>query len=196
MNTTYSHDHKHLGSWAMTCIVGIEHEGKVYLGGDSAGVAGSHITMREDTKVFVNGPMIFGFTSSFRMGQIIQYSLSIPAQPKGQSDFAYLCTTFIEALYTTLELKGYGCLSGGRKQGGQFLLGYKGKLYIIDSDYQVARHKDKHAAVGSGCYFALGSLYTTSASTSLRPEARVAYALDAASHYSTEVSRPYSILSL
>ena len=164
------------------------------MGGDSAGTSGTHIEYREDSKVFVNGPMIFGFTSSFRMGQIIRYSLKVPAQ-REKDDFQYLCTTFIESLYHTLEEKGYGRLEGGRKQGGQFLIGYKGSLYTIHSDYQVGKSLEPYASVGSGCYFALGSLHTTKASMSLRPEARITYALDAASHHSTEVSRPYLILS-
>jgi ATP-dependent protease HslVU (ClpYQ) peptidase subunit len=62
----------------MTCIVGMVENGKVYIGGDSAGVSGFDYHIREDQKVFQNGDMIFGFTSSFRMGQLLQYSLKIP----------------------------------------------------------------------------------------------------------------------
>ena len=52
----------------MTCIVGLVENGKVYIGGDSAGVAGLDVRMRSDEKVFTKGNMIFGYTSSFRMG--------------------------------------------------------------------------------------------------------------------------------
>ena len=44
----------------MTCIVGLRHEGKAWIGGDSAGVGGLELTVRRDPKVFKNGPMLFG----------------------------------------------------------------------------------------------------------------------------------------
>lgn len=51
----------------MTCIVGLEHNGRVYIGADSAGVSGWDLTVRADKKVFRNGSFLFGFTDSFRM---------------------------------------------------------------------------------------------------------------------------------
>ena len=62
----------------MTCIVGLVHEGVVYIGGDSAGVAGLSLTVRADEKVFQNGEFLMGFTTSFRMGQLLRYSLKPP----------------------------------------------------------------------------------------------------------------------
>ena len=55
----------------MTCIVGLIHEDKVYIGADSAGAANGNITIRKDKKVFKVGEFIFGCTSSFRMIQLI-----------------------------------------------------------------------------------------------------------------------------
>jgi hypothetical protein len=51
----------------MTCIVGLVDGGRVWLGGDSAGVSGWDLTVRADRKVFRNGPYVMGFTTSFRM---------------------------------------------------------------------------------------------------------------------------------
>ena len=50
----------------MTCIVGVAHKGAVYIGGDSAAVAGWALTCRADHKVFKNGDFVMGFTTSFR----------------------------------------------------------------------------------------------------------------------------------
>ena len=47
----------------MTCIVGIEQDKTVWIGGDSAGVNGYDIRTREDSKVFVVKDVLFGFTS-------------------------------------------------------------------------------------------------------------------------------------
>ncbi len=91
----------------MTCIVGWLEGDDVYIGGDSAGVNGYYgKRIRADEKVFTkNGTMIFGFTSSFRMGQILRYSLTIPEQTKKQGDYDYMCTTFLDALLKVLEEK-------------------------------------------------------------------------------------------
>ncbi|KKN17732.1 hypothetical protein LCGC14_0962700, partial [marine sediment metagenome] len=63
----------------MTCIVGfIDDGGKAWMGGDSAGVAGHHTHPRRDPKVFRVGPVLIGYTSSFRMGQLLRYHLKIP----------------------------------------------------------------------------------------------------------------------
>lgn len=50
----------------MTCIVGLAHGGKVYLGADSAGLAGDELTPRRDPKVFRVGEFVFGYGSLAR----------------------------------------------------------------------------------------------------------------------------------
>jgi ATP-dependent protease HslVU (ClpYQ) peptidase subunit len=62
----------------MTCIVGVNHNGNIYIGGDSAGVAGLQLQIRSDEKVFLTGDFIMGFTTSFRMGQLLRYAFSPP----------------------------------------------------------------------------------------------------------------------
>ena len=56
----------------MTCIAGLVHDGAVYLAGDSAGCSGWDLTVRADPKVFVSGSYVMGFTTSFRMGQLLR----------------------------------------------------------------------------------------------------------------------------
>ena len=55
----------------------------MYIGGDRAGVAGLSLTVRADEKVFQNGEFLMGFTTSFRMGQLLRYSLKPPPPPAG-----------------------------------------------------------------------------------------------------------------
>ena len=47
----------------MTCIAGLVHEGKVYIGADSAGVSGYDKTIPVAPKVFRRGGFIVGYTS-------------------------------------------------------------------------------------------------------------------------------------
>ncbi|XVV11230.1 hypothetical protein ACQP2X_41330 [Actinoplanes sp. CA-131856] len=60
----------------MTCIVGITDGTTVTIGGDSAGSDGWHVAVRSDSKVFQVGPYLMGFTTSYRMGQLLRYSLT------------------------------------------------------------------------------------------------------------------------
>ena len=123
-----------------TCIVGLEHNGDVYIGGDSAGVDGSYSrAVRVDEKVFTNGRMLFGFTSSFRMGQILRYSFNPPEQTVGEGDFEYLCGAWIDSLIECLKKKGYATIKNNSAMGGTFLLGFNGKLYQIQDDFQVGK---------------------------------------------------------
>ena len=175
----------------MTCIVGLVHNGDVYIGGDSAGVAGLSITIRSDEKVFGNGPFIMGFTTSFRMGQLLRYKLSPPAQTVHQGDMEYMVTSFIDACRTCFSQNGFG--DKDASVGGNFLVGYHGKLYNIEGDYQVGVPKASFDAVGCGSDLALGAMFATEG---LPPEKRINAALAAASTFSAGVAPPFTILRL
>lgn len=174
----------------MTCIVGLSYKGTVYMGGDSAGVDTSDlsINIRSDEKVFLNGPFIMGFTTSFRMGQLLRYKLTPPKQSINQNDMAYLVTDFIDAVRECFTDNGFGTES----EGGTFLVGYNGKLYTIDSDFQVGLSKAGIHAVGSGANIALGAMYVSKG----KPEARITKALEAAAAYNAGVAPPFHILKL
>ncbi len=174
----------------MTCIVGLEDKGVVYIGGDSAGVSGLSITIRADEKVFTNGPFIMGFTTSFRMGQLLRYKFDAPNQANGIDDMRYMVTTFIDAVRKCFFDNGFG--SKEENQGGTFLVGYKGQLYSVQSDFQVAKHSAGYAAVGSGTDLALGAMF---ANVKLKPVERIKNALSAASAFNAGVTPPFVVLS-
>lgn len=75
----------------MTAIVGFAQKGKVWIGGDSAGVGGWQITVRKDPKVFRVGDCLIGYTSSFRMGHLLRFKFRPPEQRPSADDFEYLC---------------------------------------------------------------------------------------------------------
>lgn len=52
----------------MTCVVALKHDGRVYMGADSAGVGGYSLQIRNDPKIYRVKDLLFGFTTSFRMG--------------------------------------------------------------------------------------------------------------------------------
>jgi hypothetical protein len=175
----------------VTCIVGLEHDGLVYIGADSAGVAGYSVMVRADTKVFHNAGYVMGFTSSFRMGQLLRYSLVPPAPGDWDVD-RFMATEFVASVRACLRDGGYARNESGNESGGTFLVGIRGRLYRIGDDYQIGRSADQYCAIGAGEEYALGALYST---VDMDPEDRVRLALEAASHHSSAVSAPFHILS-
>lgn len=178
----------------MTCIVGLEHQGAVYIGGDSAGIAGYDICTRGDEKVFFNDDVLMGFTSSFRMGQLLRYAFTVPEQSNKKADMAYLVTDFVDAVRAMYRDKGFLVKENEQEEGGTFLLGYRGKLYVVEDDFQVGIPTDGYASVGCGSNMALGALYATRGWSD--PEKRVVTALEAAAQFSAGVRPPFTVLKL
>lgn len=178
----------------MTCIVGVRHNGVVTIGGDSAGVAGYSITPRGDRKVFRNGPYAMGFTTSFRMGQLLAFALEPPTPPRRGDILGFMVTDFVDAVRECLKTGGYAEKSNEVESAGSFLVGVRGHLFEIGSDYQVGVPQNGYAAVGCGDDLALGALYVTKGSD-LTPEERVQAALMAAEHHSAGVMRPFYMVS-
>ena len=172
----------------MTCIVGLVHNGTVYMGGDSAGVSGWDMTIRRDPKVFRNGPYLIGYTSSFRMGQLLRFHLTVPDQDPRHSDEQHMMTTFIEAVRACLKSGGYTKIESSQEEGGSFLVGYRGVLYDVGADFQVGIPAAQYAAVGCGDQVAHGALF---ASDHMKPRARLERALQAAELFSAGVRGPF-----
>ncbi len=176
----------------MTCIVGVVHDDCIYIGGDSAGSVGPSLSIRQDPKVFVNGPFVMGFTSSFRMGQLLRFAfVPPPHDPPDLDVHRYMVTTFVDAVRACFKAGGYAVKDRDHETGGTFLVGYRAKLFEIEDDYQVAEAQDGYAAVGAGARPALGALYATQGQDPVR---RVLTALQAAEHFTTSVRGPFVIL--
>ena len=153
----------------MTCVVGIEHEGIAYLAGDTLGADGWAEIDRTDAKVFTrqtansdNGAcptnVAFGFTTSYRMGQLLHHVLDMPAGPHGEIE-AWLVRELIPAVRSCLTDNGYTKIDSNREENGDFIVGVHGEVWRIASDLQVGRSRCGYAAVGSGYLAALGALH-------------------------------------
>ncbi len=183
----------------MTCIVGMINKDKsITMGGDSAGVTGDfRITPRKDTKVFINGDYIIGFTTSFRMGQVLQNSVKLPSPPKSDKDlYKFMVTKFVNVLRKCYKSCGYlGKDKEGREDGGTFLVGVRGRLFKISDDFQVGEGIEPFSACGCGEVLATGALHIlANHKTSIdRP---VLAALQVAERYHGGVSGPFNILKL
>lgn len=178
----------------MTCIAGLIDKGTIYMGGDSAGVNSSlSLAVRADQKVFIKDKFVMGFTTSFRMGQLLQYNLELSPRPESLDVFEYMVTSFVEAVRKCLKDGGFAEKKDEREKAGTFLVGYAGRLFCIESDYQVEETILPYATTGSGEDIALGVLF---ANAHLAPDERILQALEAAEQFNAGVRRPFIIKTL
>lgn len=177
----------------MTAIAGLIHDGKVYIGGDSAGVAGMDLHLRSDPKVFTVGGFVVGYTTSFRMGQLLRFSFQPPFHRPDVDTYRYMVTEWVDAIRACFKGGGFATTKEGAEVGGTFLVGYRGRLFFVGSDYQVGECADGFAAVGCGDNQCLGALWATRESK-MKPEARLELALGAAERFSAGVRAPFLVV--
>jgi hypothetical protein len=199
----------------MTCIVSIADGKKVWMGADGCGSNHSFKLEVIHPKVFIreiDGPkkkekIIIGGCGSFRMLQLLEYSLKLPKIKRTQTVVNWLVTDFADACRKLFTEKGLAFIANNSVQidvnGSSFLVGFRGQLYHVYSDFQAFAATTSEAAAGSGTMLALGSLHTSNAlkdwilnEVPVSPEARIELALQAASDINPFVSPPFTILSI
>lgn len=174
----------------MTCIAGIAQGGKVYMGADSMASNGQYRHITALRKVFQVGEFLIGYTSSFRMGQILQYQLVVRQQQDGETDERYMVVAFVEAVRDCLKVKGYAAVNSNTETGGDFLVGYRGCLYSVYSDFQVNHFTSGLGVCGAGDEYALAALV---ALHDWLPEDRIRRALEISAELSAMVAAPFHI---
>lgn len=192
----------------MTCIVGAidKINNNVILGGDAAAVSGLDVFSVKQPKVFKKGDFVFGCTTSFRMMQLIQYQMatfenieesksSILKYPVAQFDlYAFMCTTFVDELRKCFKNGGFSKNINGEEEGGQFLVGYRNRLFEIHNDFQVSEPIDGFSSVGCGEKYALGALKTLYSEDVLVRDV-LQKALEVSVHFSGGVRGPFSFVN-
>jgi hypothetical protein len=195
----------------MTCTLAITDSQIVLLAGDSAAVGGKELRLRADTKVFRTGSYGIGYTTSFRMGQILRYGTALPEPPPGLGPGElerFLITEVIPVIRRSFADHGFAktarfSSSGdssiteeGQDFGGLFLLGVAGQIFEIRQDYHLARPAAPFSAVGSGAPVALGALHALQSLPNLSLRDQAAMALAAAEAYNTGVRAPFHFVEL
>jgi hypothetical protein len=180
----------------MTCIVGFSHKGISYLGGDAAGSEsnGGNITSRAYPKVFHKNDFVMGYTTSFRLGDILEVVCPPPeVKPNTLTLREHLISKWIPPLRDKLKSEGWLEIDKNREKGGTFIVGYHGELCIIYDDLQVSQVADNYCSVGSGSPYALGALYVMK-DMKIRPKNRILNALHAAVYHNAYVREPFTIV--
>lgn len=138
----------------MTCIVAVKIKNEIVIGGDTLGSNGFKKSHLKDCKVFTVGSFTIGYTSSYTMGQILEYLWTPPSRVEGISTKAYLVSRVIPSIRNCFTDHGFNCSSSGVDSGGEFILVYDNEIYKVQDDYAILQPDQPFASVGSGEYHA------------------------------------------
>lgn len=179
----------------MTCIVGIEHDNGVTIGGDTVSTSGWYQN-RLDRKVFELGDMVIGCCGGPRTAQLIRYKLVVPPLDIHDVD-RWIACEFADAVRDVLKESGAGKSNAGVDEmdgSSAILVAVAGRLYTLHSDYQWSRNECGYHAIGSGREVATGSLHTTEAIGFIPPKRRVELAVEAACEHSASCGLPIVVM--
>lgn len=176
----------------MTCIVAIKDGGKVHMGCDSIGTDGWRKDARTKPKLFRVGPLLIGSSGSFRMSDLLREHVTAPKLLPDEDAVRWMVKEFIPTIREQFKSGGFARVKDGAEAGGQILVALRGRLFFIDSDYQVGETSRDYDCLGSGEPFAMGSLFSTHG----QPVGdRLRIALEAAHEMCATVSPPFHYLS-
>ncbi len=178
----------------MTCIVAVVEDGIVHMVGDSGSCAwgGADYQVRKDPKVFRLGEAVVGFTTSWRMGQVLRYEMKLPEVPEGIELHEYMVRCFVPRLREAAKAAGIVTVKENVEQLGRFMVGLRGRLFVVDYDFQVGELVADYHAVGSGAEVALGALHATRGQVA---QGRLVGALHAAVAHIQAIKPPFIIAS-
>lgn len=187
-----------LESPLVTCIVAIRNrkKKKVYIGADSASSNYWSINSSALQKVFRRADFLVGGAGSWRLISILQFSWTPPDHPKDMDLHVFMHTKFIDSVRDAFKEGGFLKITNEREEGGIFMVGYRGELFIIDSDFQVQHPVQDYRSIGSGMEVAHGSLYSTANIKSMSSKNRLILALSAASDHTPFVRPPFSVMEI
>ena len=173
----------------MSTVIGIKQGKNVWIGSDSRGTTeDGYVRYGDCIKVFRNGDYLIGFIGTVRGGQIL-----MPPFFEPPDDIEW----FPDLLREQVAEKGCMVIEDDRCQSQHcnYLIGYKGRLFEILSDFHMNQIKT-YTSIGSGSYFAFGSLYTTKQLGIKDPEKRMMIALKTAAHFDVASAAPFHIHKL
>jgi hypothetical protein len=182
----------------MTCIAALVQDGTIWMGGDSAGTDWDFsLQTGSESKVWLNGPLIFGACGSFRVAQLLRWHLTIPVPDPDGELLEYMTGSLVDAMRDCLTAGGslttWQDTATEELTESGLLIGYAGRIFEVYEDFGIGEYVDGFASIGCGSGYALGSLFAT---PNQKPRKRLLTALKAGERYSGGVRGPFVIEKL
>jgi ATP-dependent protease HslVU (ClpYQ) peptidase subunit len=178
----------------MTCIIGLQHEGKVYIGADGLTCFGSTRAFDTRHKVYKSGSFLIGNSGDVRFNDLVRYAFEIPTDESGAYDMRYMVRSFVPALRTALRDAGaMGKDDDKDTAGGWLLVGVNGQLYEISANFSIYTPRDGYAAIGSGYTYGLSAMMALSDKP---PKERIERSLEITAYFESTVAPPFTVLDV
>jgi ATP-dependent protease HslVU (ClpYQ) peptidase subunit len=196
----------------MTAIVGMVYRDYgmplphdyVYMAGDGIGVGSDgSVQPRRNKKVFTTGEFVIGYAGSYRVGQVIEHQFVPPSLDRSSGSLqSYMVSFFIPALMEAMaNHSGVASDDASNPFGANLLVGVRGMLFGIESDYQVSEPDSKFWAIGAGADLCLGAMSAlvgndgdwVSSKDVPNPTKILGDALSIAARFDTSVGPPFMV---
>lgn len=156
----------------MTCIIAHTNGTTSFIAGDKLGSNGFTKAIQTEPKVFekefiklhedgltrTKEVMALGYTTSFRMGQLLTYNLVLPEQAPNETFPQYLVLKVIPLIRKMFKDEWGSRDASQDVGGGQFIILHNHTIYEVQEDFAVLQPKTSITAVGSGTYHAIASM--------------------------------------
>lgn len=181
----------------MTVVVGVSNGSSVFVGGDSFATdseSGQKVELSVP-KVFQKDEFFVGYAGSLRFGKAIQYSVDFPKVPSWAVGRDKLDEFVNRVVIPSIRKQLNEAETDERNERPVFnlLIGVRGHLFEVDSDWAAYQCDSDFVAIGSGGSVAAGSLYSTR-NLDVHPADRVHLALEAASKFNAFCGGKFTIL--
>lgn len=183
----------------MTCIVGVKHDGNVYIGSDSrASNSFVHSNILGMSKIGIiegsNQKIIYGISGKQRLTNVVKNKVTLPEKTSSMNDDNYIFE-IVESIRKQAE-KYNATITKDNKVDSEsnWLLGYKGRLFIVQDDFSYFEWTEEYVTTGSGTYHADGYLYSKQHEDN--PKLRIETAIKAAAYYVNGVDDNVHIVCL
>ena len=171
----------------MITIAGLEHNGRVYLAGDSAVSWSSDDAIHAAThrKIVRRGGMLIGFAGALSACTVAAAGVAPEPYTGGDIRSHVLCAVALPVRQLLRD-------AGNIDEACDLLVACAGRLWFVGVDGSVHGFRSGYGAIGSGSGYALGSLYSTKGN----PTTRVKLAVQAAVEHCSSVCGPVYAMSI
>ena len=150
----------------MSVIVGITDGKNITMGCDSYISGDNEKFELSESKIIKKNNILIGVSGTMRGLQLLKYQLNLTTQEHLSeieditiSDEEYICNFLVNTIKEIFFNNQYTIkVDDQENHCDNYLIGYKGKLYTLDSNYQIYSTNDNYMTIGSGSQYAYGAL--------------------------------------
>ncbi|HBM45490.1 MAG: hypothetical protein UT05_C0009G0050 [Parcubacteria group bacterium GW2011_GWF2_38_76] len=191
----------------MTCVVAWISEEKMFIGSDTAAVAGDRVIMIGNPKFLLikrrkNPDMLIGVAGRAKAYQVLMKLNGLIPEDKTKDPHAFVSQIISPLIQCLMAEEHLTYVSEETEteeelQSSELLVAYRGKLFEIGADFSVLEIAANFHAIGSGGEYAVSSITTAvNMGAKIEPEQLILNALKAAETYSASVRGPFKTIEV